>query len=341
MSLCESNGIDRPPVVGPEAGVSLPRRDARVTASGRFRLTPSPACSCPRASTPRRPCSGEMDQGVFEQVTNVACLPGIVRASLCMPDGHWGYGFPIGGVAAFNADTGVISPGGIGFDINCGMRLLRTALTEDDVRPRLRELVDALFTAVPSGVGAHGNRSPMPTVYQKILVAVDGSNTSVAVLAAAVALARALSGRLAGSFTWSILHMTIRTPCDGRVPGDREELRARHGTRPGRKCSTGRWRRHARADDEPEPGLIEGNGAHISQDIVERRSDVGRRPHRGRHERSSRAQSAAAGQRGRRRGARGDGPSAAGPASRSRRGMTTAPHPATVNAPGRATELVR
>ena len=59
-----------------------------------------------------------MDEGVFEQVTNVACLPGIVRAALCMPDGHWGYGFPIGGVAAFRADTGVISPGGIGFDIN-------------------------------------------------------------------------------------------------------------------------------------------------------------------------------------------------------------------------------
>ncbi|OGL07908.1 MAG: RNA-splicing ligase RtcB [Candidatus Rokubacteria bacterium RIFCSPLOWO2_02_FULL_73_56] len=99
---------------------------------------------------------GQMDQGVFEQVTNVACLPGIVRASLCMPDGHWGYGFPIGGVAAFRADTGVISPGGIGFDINCGMRVLRTRLTEAEVRPKLRELVDALFAAVPSGVGAHG-----------------------------------------------------------------------------------------------------------------------------------------------------------------------------------------
>ena len=97
-----------------------------------------------------------MDQGVFEQVTNVACLPGIVRAALCMPDGHWGYGFPIGGVAAFGADTGVISPGGIGFDINCGMRLLRTTLTEAGVRPRLRELVDALFAAVPAGVGARG-----------------------------------------------------------------------------------------------------------------------------------------------------------------------------------------
>jgi len=99
---------------------------------------------------------GQMDQGVFEQVTNVACLPGIVRAALCMPDGHWGYGFPIGGVAAFRAEDGVISPGGIGFDINCGMRLLRTSLTEDEVRPKLRELVDGLFAAVPSGVGAHG-----------------------------------------------------------------------------------------------------------------------------------------------------------------------------------------
>src|SRR3989442_8693836 len=98
----------------------------------------------------------QMDQGVFEQVTNVACLPGIVRAALCMPDGHWGYGFPIGGVAAFRADSGVISPGGIGFDINCGMRLIRTGLTEDAVRPRLSELVGALFAAVPSGVGARG-----------------------------------------------------------------------------------------------------------------------------------------------------------------------------------------
>jgi tRNA-splicing ligase RtcB len=97
-----------------------------------------------------------MDQGVFEQMTNVACLPGIVRAALCMPDGHWGYGFPIGGVAAFDAESGVISPGGIGFDINCGMRLLRTDLTEGEVRPKLRELIDALFASVPTGVGGRG-----------------------------------------------------------------------------------------------------------------------------------------------------------------------------------------
>ena len=97
-----------------------------------------------------------MDEGVFRQITNVACLPGIVEHALCMPDGHWGYGFPIGGVAAFDVDQGVISPGGIGFDINCGMRLLRTNLTESQVRPRLEELMTRLFEAVPSGVGTRG-----------------------------------------------------------------------------------------------------------------------------------------------------------------------------------------
>ena len=112
----------------------------------------------------------QMDQGVFEQVTNVACLPGIVRAALCMPDGHWGYGFPIGGVAAFRADTGVISPGGIGFDINCGMRLLRSNLTEAEVRPRLRQLVDALFAAVPSGVGARGFVHLSAAEFRRVMV---------------------------------------------------------------------------------------------------------------------------------------------------------------------------
>src|SRR5579883_3328071 len=111
-----------------------------------------------------------MDQGVFEQVTNVACLPGIVRAAFCMPDGHWGYGFPIGGVAAFRTDTGVISPGGIGFDINCGMRLLRTNLTEAEVRPRLRALVAGLFAAVPAGVGARGFVRASRAEFRRVMV---------------------------------------------------------------------------------------------------------------------------------------------------------------------------
>ncbi len=97
-----------------------------------------------------------MDPGVFNQVTNVAALPGIQKYSFCMPDGHWGYGFPIGGVAAFDAEKGVISPGGIGFDINCGMRLVLTNLTYNEVRPKLKSLVDNLFERVPAGVGSTG-----------------------------------------------------------------------------------------------------------------------------------------------------------------------------------------
>src|SRR3989344_6225429 len=97
-----------------------------------------------------------MDSQVFEQVTNVACLPGIQKAALCMPDGHYGYGFPIGGVAAMDAENGVISPGGIGFDINCGMRLLLTNLTIKDVQPKIKDLVNTLFKLVPSGVGYKG-----------------------------------------------------------------------------------------------------------------------------------------------------------------------------------------
>lgn len=90
----------------------------------------------------------------FWQLKNVAQLPGIIRAALCMPDGHEGYGFPIGGVAAFGMEDGVISPGGVGYDINCGVRLLRTDLTPEQVKPKIKELTAALFKNVPSGVGS-------------------------------------------------------------------------------------------------------------------------------------------------------------------------------------------
>ncbi len=98
----------------------------------------------------------EMDEGVFDQVTNVAALPGILKYAFCMPDGHWGYGFPIGGVAVMDPHHGVISPGGIGFDVNCGMRLVLTHFTYEEIKPRLRELVDKLFARIPSGVGSSG-----------------------------------------------------------------------------------------------------------------------------------------------------------------------------------------
>jgi tRNA-splicing ligase RtcB len=90
----------------------------------------------------------------LEQVVNVAHLPGIVGYSLAMPDIHWGYGFPIGGVAAVDADEGAISPGGVGFDINCGVRVITTGLNAGELRPRLREVIATLFRAVPTGVGA-------------------------------------------------------------------------------------------------------------------------------------------------------------------------------------------
>jgi tRNA-splicing ligase RtcB len=92
----------------------------------------------------------------LEQAANVACLPGIKLYSYVMPDGHQGYGFPIGGVAGFDLEEGVISPGGVGYDINCGVRVLRTNLSVDDVRDKLKELVEVLFRNVPSGVGSTG-----------------------------------------------------------------------------------------------------------------------------------------------------------------------------------------
>src|SRR5947208_1024608 len=92
----------------------------------------------------------------LEQVANVAMLPGIVGPSLAMPDIHLGYGFTIGGVAAMDADNGVISPGGVGYDIGCGVRLLRTDLTFEKVKGKLPEIADQLFRDVPTGVGKSG-----------------------------------------------------------------------------------------------------------------------------------------------------------------------------------------
>ncbi|NWG09149.1 MAG: RtcB family protein [Nitrososphaerales archaeon] len=92
----------------------------------------------------------------IDQAVNVSYLPGVYKHVIVLPDGHEGYGFPIGGVAATDAENGVISPGGVGYDINCGVRLIRTNLKEKDVRPKLGELLKELFRAIPSGLGSHG-----------------------------------------------------------------------------------------------------------------------------------------------------------------------------------------
>jgi tRNA-splicing ligase RtcB len=114
----------------------------------------------------------------LEQVANGATLPGIVKASLAMPDIHQGYGLPVGGVVATDAERGVVSPGAIGFDINCGVRLLRTGLEAAEVAPRLREVVEALYATIPTGVGSAATVGLTP----RDLVAVmeDGAAWAVA-----------------------------------------------------------------------------------------------------------------------------------------------------------------
>jgi tRNA-splicing ligase RtcB len=104
-----------------------------------------------------------------QQVANVAHLPGIVKYSLAMPDMHWGYGFPIGGVAAFDMASGIVSPGGVGYDINCGCRMMTTKLHMDEIRNRMPELVTALFQNIPSGVGSTGPLKLSPKDSRKVL----------------------------------------------------------------------------------------------------------------------------------------------------------------------------
>ncbi|MBU0531988.1 RtcB family protein [Candidatus Micrarchaeota archaeon] len=111
----------------------------------------------------------QMDLHVYDQISNVATLPGIQKYAFCMADGHSGYGFPIGGVAAMDVNEGVISPGGIGFDINCGMRLIRTNLTINDVKPKLHQLVDTLYKDVPAGVGSSGILKLNPNEFNELV----------------------------------------------------------------------------------------------------------------------------------------------------------------------------
>ena len=122
--------------------------------------------------------AGAKNDNAFEQVANVAFLPGIVKHSLAMPDIHWGYGFPIGGVAATDPENGgVISPGGVGYDINCGVRLLKTNLTLEDVKGKISNIVDKLYQDVPSGVGSTGEISVSAKEERRVLT--DGAKWAV------------------------------------------------------------------------------------------------------------------------------------------------------------------
>ncbi len=111
----------------------------------------------------------ELEPKSVEQVSNVASLPGIVGPALAMPDIHTGYGFTIGGVAAFDLQDGIISPGGVGYDINCGVRLIRTDLVKNDILPNIRELVEALYRDIPAGVGSKGKSRLSPKEHKKVI----------------------------------------------------------------------------------------------------------------------------------------------------------------------------
>src|SRR3990172_4798586 len=122
-----------------------------------WEIAPHGAMRVPAVIYASEPLIHDMDHKVYEQAVNVATLPGIVKASYAMPDAHWGYGFPIGGVAAFDPNEGgVISAGGVGFDISCGVRTLHTALKMDQLEACKTELAEALFHTVPAGVGSTG-----------------------------------------------------------------------------------------------------------------------------------------------------------------------------------------
>ena len=123
-----------------------------------WEIPPSGAMRVPAIIYASAELIDKMDHKVFEQAANVASLPGIIKAAYAMPDAHWGYGFPIGGVAAFDPDQGgVISAGGVGFDISCGVRSLHTGLTREAITPVSEKLADALFQWVPAGLGSTGS----------------------------------------------------------------------------------------------------------------------------------------------------------------------------------------
>jgi len=134
-----------------------------------WRVNPHGAMRVPAILYADEPLVRAMDDKVWEQMVNVAKLPGIVKASYAMPDAHWGYGFPIGGVAAFDPNDGVVSAGGVGFDISCGVRTLTTGLPVAAIESNKRELANALFEAVPAGLGSEGEIALTPSEMDAML----------------------------------------------------------------------------------------------------------------------------------------------------------------------------
>src|SRR5512145_2841005 len=150
----------------PRRGLARPDCDRRLNMDlARFERVSAQQWRIPRHGAMRVPgviygskeLVAAMDDKVYEQLVNVAALPGIVDSAYAMPDAHWGYGFPIGGVAAFDPDQGgVMSAGGVGFDISCGVRCLHTGLKSDEILPVQRRLAEMLYQRIPAGLGSTG-----------------------------------------------------------------------------------------------------------------------------------------------------------------------------------------
>src|SRR5438132_6567530 len=160
LSRCSNQAAESPSrvldlVAKPRSPMDLARVHRRSECE--WEIAPTGTMRVPAVIYATEPLIRDMDDKVLEQVTNVAALPGIVQASYAMPDAHWGYGFPIGGVAAFDPDRGgVLSAGGVGFDISCGVRTLCTGLTVDDIPTVKERLADALFRHITAGVRSTG-----------------------------------------------------------------------------------------------------------------------------------------------------------------------------------------
>src|ERR671920_2201551 len=118
-----------------------------------------------------------VEDRTLDQAVNVTTLPGVKKHMVVLPDGHEGYGFPVGGVAASDLDDGIISPGGVGYDINCGVRMIKTDLFESDIRPKLKLLVDELFSSIPTGVGSEGQIKLTSSELDELLM--EGAKWSV------------------------------------------------------------------------------------------------------------------------------------------------------------------
>ncbi len=146
-----------------------PARFTRIDATA-WRIEPTGAMRVPAIIYADEELIRGMDEKVCEQAANVATLPGIVVASYAMPDAHWGYGFPIGGVAAFDAEQGgVISAGGVGFDISCGVRTMLTGISVAEIKLKQKALADSLFLQIPAGVGSHGSITLDPAEMEAML----------------------------------------------------------------------------------------------------------------------------------------------------------------------------